>query len=411
MNWKLTVIPAIVAAAVIGMAFAQHPRDAAASPAGSVLCEEARPDPHPQAMCGPECLARVCGHHGIKTTPKEIARLAGTTAEGTTMLGLAQAAETKGLQAKGMLLGWQELREIPKPSILWTPARHYLVLEAVEGEYATLFDPNTGRLRLGRQGLEQMWQGHTLVLSRLDKPAGAERTAGRGESMMVPRIPGLAPWVAALVLATTGVARADDTKIIPDVPRYKFFVSSHSTAAAEVLAYHGVKTELPEVVLIGGLEGRIYRCECGKDVHLWDVAAGTRLWAGAQGLKVNTEAKVLRGGKEGEALDFAQYLGAIDSGRPVVLTYSLDEASAKDMDASFRSQERVSVVGIGYVEGNPSRCVVASLPEDADKEKRFARLASLPGVQPGEQAGTLLIPWELTSANLIATFVLVLRSE
>jgi hypothetical protein len=95
----------------------------------------------------------------------------------------------------------------------------------------------------------------------------------------------------------------------------------------------------------------------------------------------------------------------------VVLTYSLDEASAKDMDASFRSQERVSVVGIGYVEGNPSRCVVASLPEDADKDKRFARLAALPGVQPGEQAGTLLIPWELTSANLIATFVLVLRSE
>jgi ABC-type bacteriocin/lantibiotic exporter with double-glycine peptidase domain len=88
-------------------------------------------------MCGPECLARVCEHYGIKTTPKEIARLAGTTAEGTTMLGLAQAAETKGLQAKGMLLGWQELRDLPKPSILWTPARHYLVLEDVEGRDAT----------------------------------------------------------------------------------------------------------------------------------------------------------------------------------------------------------------------------------------------------------------------------------
>jgi hypothetical protein len=137
MKWKLTVIPAIVAAAVIGMAFAQHPREAIASLATPVLCEDAHPGPNPKAMCGPECLARVCEHYGIEAAPQELARLAGTTAEGTTMLGLAQAAETKGLQAKGMLLGWQELRDLPKPSIIWTPARHYLVLEGVEGPGAT----------------------------------------------------------------------------------------------------------------------------------------------------------------------------------------------------------------------------------------------------------------------------------
>ena len=137
MKCRLTVIPAIVAAAVIGMALAQPPREAKASPAEPALRQEVRPDPHAQAMCGPECLARVLKHYGIEAAPREIARLAGTTAEGTTMLGLAQAAETKGLQAKGMLLGWQELREIPKPSILWTPARHYLVLEDVEGPGAT----------------------------------------------------------------------------------------------------------------------------------------------------------------------------------------------------------------------------------------------------------------------------------
>jgi len=219
MKCRLTVIPAIVAAAVIGMAFTPQPREAVGSPTGPAIRAEAPPDSHAQAMCGPECLARVLKHYGIEAAPRELARLAGTTAEGTTMLGLARAAETKGLQAKGMLLGWQELRDLPKPSIIWTPARHYLVLEDVEGEYATLFDPNTGRLRLTRQGLEQIWQGHTLVLSRLDKPAGAERTMGRGESMTVPRIPGIASWVAAFVLATTGVARADDTKMIPDVPR------------------------------------------------------------------------------------------------------------------------------------------------------------------------------------------------
>ena len=315
--------------------------------------------------------------------------------------------------------------------------------------------------------------------------------------MCVRRKAGTCLCLASLVLATIpGRARGADTRLIPDVPRFAFFVSSHSTAAAEVLAYRGVKRGLPEVVLIGGLEGRIYRCDCGKDINLWDVAEGTRLWASAEGLKVRTEAKVLRAVPRGSIpavgspepgqpespkttsasagstaeqvssgsavssqpgaavphsdapLDFDYYRQSIDAGRPVILTYSLDEASAKGMEASFESQQRVSVVGIGYFEGEPDRSpdtaeggcatcpkaaapdtgggpstllrtngcathgesapdgyVIVSLPEDADKEKRFAQLAALPGVKPGEREGLLLIPWDVQTGNLIATFV------
>jgi len=97
-----------------------------------------------------------------------------------------------------------------------------------------------------------------------------------------------------IAIIASSTAWADGAKTVPDVPRFKLFVSSHSTAAAEVLAFHGVKKGLPEVVLIGGLEGRIYRCDCGKDLHLWEVAEGTRVWAAAEGLKVKTEARVLR---------------------------------------------------------------------------------------------------------------------
>jgi hypothetical protein len=273
--------------------------------------------------------------------------------------------------------------------------------------------------------------------------------------------------LAGLVAATAGAsAHAGLGKRLPDMPRFKLLASSHSTAAAQVLAFHGVKTSLPQVVLIGGLEGRIYRCDCGKDIYLWDVAEGTRLWAAAEGLKVKTEARVLRGlagvssriepqigaderrslpasggqdkgaaqsspskeqaaGKptsaeaaagsprpvgvphSGGRLDFAHYRQAVDAGWPVVLTYSLDAASDKGMQASFESQDRVSVVGIGYEEGNPDRYVVALLPEDAGKEKRFERLAAMPGVKPGERPGTLLIPWEVPTGNVIATFITV----
>ena len=225
-------------------------------------------------------------------------------------------------------------------------------------------------------------------------------------------------------------------------------LQSHSTAAAELLSFQGVKLArpgregLPEVVLIGGLEARIYRCECGKDIHLWDIAGGTRVWAGAEGLKVNTEARVLRGpwerptqseppmnpstelrtgadghgspsasgvqidvGANKERLEFSQYGQAIDAGRPVVLTYSLDEGSARDMRASFRSQQRVSVLGVGYQEGNPSRHVIALVPQGAEKDKRLQQLATLPGVRKGDREDLLLIPWDLQAGNLIARFI------
>jgi len=74
-------------------------------------------------------------------------------------------------------------------------------------------------------------------------------------------------FAGLIALTVGGSARADVSGKLPDVPRFKLFASSHSTAAAEVMAYHGVKRGLPEVVLIGGLEGRIYRCDCGKDIE------------------------------------------------------------------------------------------------------------------------------------------------
>ena len=286
---------------------------------------------------------------------------------------------------------------------------------------------------------------------------------------------------ASLIATAGGSAQADFSKMLPDVPRFKLFASSHSTAAAEVLAFHGVRRGLPNVVLVGGLEGRIYRCDCGKDIHLWDIAQGSRLWAAAEGLKVATEARVLRGQpassanstqdspmpapenaspqqsspgalstppvpaagstgpsqarapfdrllragsvphSDGHRLDFADYRKAIDAGQPVVLTYSLDAASAKGMEASFRSQERVSVVGVGYEDSDSGRYVVAMLPEGVggaeartggsgkqEKERdRFRRLMAMPGVKKGDREGVLLIPWELTIGNLIATFVTV----
>jgi len=62
--------------------------------------------------------------------------------------------------------------------------------------------------------------------------------------------------LSVVLLAAAVRGSADESKLIPNVPRLKLFASSHSTAAAEVMAFHGVKKELPQVVLIGGLPRR-----------------------------------------------------------------------------------------------------------------------------------------------------------
>ncbi|MCX5698901.1 MAG: cysteine peptidase family C39 domain-containing protein, partial [Candidatus Omnitrophica bacterium] len=51
--------------------------------------------------CGPDSLYQLCKLYGISSSPEEIAQLAGTTSEGTTALGLAQAAKKKGLEVQG----------------------------------------------------------------------------------------------------------------------------------------------------------------------------------------------------------------------------------------------------------------------------------------------------------------------
>ena len=100
-------------------------------------------------------------------------------------------------------------------------------------------------------------------------------------------------FAGLIAAAASASARADLSRTLPHVPRFKLFASSHATAAAEVIAYWAARSAadigqealrlgsgstssrptiwatkkgLPEVVLIGGLEGRIYRCDCGKDI-------------------------------------------------------------------------------------------------------------------------------------------------
>ena len=50
--------------------------------------------------------------------------------------------------------------------------------------------------------------------------------------------------------------------------------SSHSLASEVVVPALLPGAIMPRLALLGSLEARIYRCECGSGIHLWDVAGG-----------------------------------------------------------------------------------------------------------------------------------------
>ncbi len=83
------------------------------------------------------------------------------------MQGLARAAKSIGLKAQGVQMDRQAVEQISDPAIVWYDGNHYLALLSVNGEQATVHDPNKSNEEilpvnelLGRS------EGFLLTLSR-----------------------------------------------------------------------------------------------------------------------------------------------------------------------------------------------------------------------------------------------------
>lgn len=125
--------------------------------------------------CGPAALAAVCRHYGVAATEDEIARLAGTTAAGTSMLGLQRAAEAEGLATQAWQMSPEGLRHAPWPCILFFHAGHFAVLTGVVGDHFYLADPSLGQHAWTEQELAQNWRGEVLAVGPSEELKARQR--------------------------------------------------------------------------------------------------------------------------------------------------------------------------------------------------------------------------------------------
>ena len=131
----------------------------------------ARPLTPDQANCGPRALRLVCERLGVRAFLPDLQRTAGTTAQGTSLQGLAQAAQAVGLKAEGVQVSREALSHVEMPAIAWVNENHYVAVLATQGEgaqaTAVVHDPNANAEQiLSQEQLLSQCSGYLLLVHR-----------------------------------------------------------------------------------------------------------------------------------------------------------------------------------------------------------------------------------------------------
>lgn len=119
--------------------------------------------------CGAACLASIAAHYELQLPVALIRQLASTDKKGTNVLGMIEAAEKLGFQAKGVKGPFESLFKIPKPAIAHVIIKevlhHYVVIYDATPKYIEVMDPGDGQVhRHTHEEFKKIWTGVLILL-------------------------------------------------------------------------------------------------------------------------------------------------------------------------------------------------------------------------------------------------------
>ena len=122
---------------------------------------------HDQSDCGVACLVSVIKFYGGNSPLEKVRELSGTTKQGTTLLGLYQAAGQLGFTAQGNQADIQTLINHPDPVILHIVTeerlQHYVICYGYKNNTFIIGDPAKGITTCTKNELEAIWQSKTCL--------------------------------------------------------------------------------------------------------------------------------------------------------------------------------------------------------------------------------------------------------
>lgn len=124
---------------------------------------------HDITDCGAACLASVAAHYKLMLPIARIRQMAFTDQKGTNVLGMIEAAQRLGFQAKGVRGTFDSLAKIPKPAIAHVVVggglHHFVVIYRVTARHVVVMDPGSGKLeKHTHEVFRNQWTGVLILL-------------------------------------------------------------------------------------------------------------------------------------------------------------------------------------------------------------------------------------------------------
>lgn len=119
--------------------------------------------------CGAACLASVAAYYHLQLPVARIRQYAGTDRKGTNVLGVIEAAQKLGFQAKGVKGPLEALNNIPKPAIAHVVVngllQHFVVVYRVTAKQVVVMDPIDGLYHhLSHEDFKKTWTSVLVLL-------------------------------------------------------------------------------------------------------------------------------------------------------------------------------------------------------------------------------------------------------
>lgn len=121
--------------------------------------------------CGPTCLRMVSKYYGKSITLQQLRSLSKTTREGSSLLGISDAAEKIGFRTLGIKVSYEKLKEdAPLPCIAHWNQNHFVVIYKIKKDTVYIADPGHGLLKYKKDEFLKSWQSdhHEGILLLLE---------------------------------------------------------------------------------------------------------------------------------------------------------------------------------------------------------------------------------------------------
>ncbi len=113
--------------------------------------------------CGAACLTMVLEYYSKHVRLAEVREKIGVSRDGSNALAILNAARHYGLRARGARIDLDELRFLPKGSILHWEFNHFLVFERFKRDHMYVVDPAVGRRRIPLERVKKSFTGVALL--------------------------------------------------------------------------------------------------------------------------------------------------------------------------------------------------------------------------------------------------------